>query len=126
MLFCTGPGSSNWASWAVSTLTSKFNRSLSTQSLPNKGGIGLNNVIGSGGHRHILDHQSSSSTTTTTSSSIPSTPSLDRDVLQPTAEGQESTTDYDEDWDNWGAIEEETNESLSTTSNDKPSDDKAG
>ena len=59
--------------------------------------------------------QSSSSTSTTTSS-IPSTPSVDRDVLQPTAEGQESTTDYDEDWDNedWGSIDGDENSSSGT------------
>jgi len=56
--------------------------------------------------RYPFGNQSSSSTSTTTSS-IPSTPSVDRDVLQPTAEGQESATDYDDDWDNedWGAID---------------------
>ena len=64
------------------------------------------------GTRYPLGH-SSSSTSTTTTSSIPSTPS---DVLQPTAEGQESATDYDDDWENedWGSIEDNNSKSNAT------------
>ncbi len=88
----------------MSALTSKFNRSQSSL-----GHIGLGSSGGSGctKGKYPFKHGSSSSTSTTTSS-IPSTPSADRDVLQPTAEGQESATDYDEDWDNedWGSIDD--------------------
>lgn len=100
---------SSWAGWAVSALTSKFHRSQSSQSgLSQQAG----QITGAGRTkgRYNFGNQSSSSTSTTTSS-IPSTPSVDRDVLQPTAEGQESATDYEDDWDNedWGAIEESVN-----------------
>ena len=95
---------STWAGWAVSALTSKFNRIQSQQSVA--GQVGQGPVSGRSKGRYAFGAQSSSSTSTTTSS-IPSTPSVDRDVLQPTAEGQESATDYDDDFDNddWGSIE---------------------
>jgi hypothetical protein len=96
----------------VTALTSKFHRSQSSQSVNQTGQIhGAGRTKG----RYTFGNQSSSSTSTTTSS-IPSTPSVDRDVLQPTAEGQESATDYEDDWDNedWGAIDGEA-ESKSTS-----------
>jgi len=105
---------SSWAGWAVSALTSKFNRSQSQQSaLGQIGQVGANGVRPKG-TRYPLGH-SSSSTSTTTTSSIPSTPS---DVLQPTAEGQESTTDYDDDWENedWGSIEDNKTNAKSNNS----------
>lgn len=100
----------------MSALTSKFHRSQSSNA-------GLSQIGQSGGTyrskgRFPLGNQSSSSTSTTTSS-IPSTPSVDKDVLQPTAEGQESATDYDDDWDNedWGAIDDGDDSSQPHASN---------
>jgi hypothetical protein len=98
----------------VSALTSKFHRSQSSQSVVGQTGQigGVNRTKG----RYQFGNQSSSSTSTTTSS-IPSTPSVDRDVLQPTAEGQESATDYDDDWDNedWGAIDGDSQGTKTST-----------
>ena len=92
----------------MSALTSKFHRSQSSQSVVNQTGQ-IHGASRTKGSRYTFGNQSSSSTSTTTSS-IPSTPSVDRDVLQPTAEGQESATDYDDDWDNddWGALEDQS------------------
>lgn len=80
----------------MSALTSKFHRSQSSQSVTSQSG----QITGAGRTkgRYTFGNQSSSSTSTTTSS-IPSTPSIDRDVMQPSA-GQESATDYEDDWDN--------------------------
>ena len=91
----------------MSALTSKFNRSQSSHSALGQIGQGSSGGSGRTKGKYPFAGQSSSSTSTTTSS-IPSTPSADRDVLQPTAEGQESATDYDDDWDNedWGSIED--------------------
>ncbi|CAL8111632.1 unnamed protein product [Orchesella dallaii] len=112
---------SSWAGWAVSALTSKFQRSQSSNA-----GLAL---IGQGGNpvrskgRFPMGNQSSSSTSTTTSS-IPSTPSVDKDVLQPTAEGQESATDYEDDWDNedWGAIDGNGSSQSNVPSSNKASE----
>lgn len=106
---------SSWAGWAVSALTSKFQRSQSSGAGLSQIGQGSTSSIRSKG-RFPLGNQSSSSTSTTTSS-IPSTPSVDKDVLQVTAEGQESATDYDDDWENedWGAIDgDESNQNATS------------